>query len=91
MEEAASILDYLREEVSKLPLMMMRLTSAVVPRFDDAEPIASDPGTLANYQIVLGKPGTSPESISHVHSNGNGCFHRLGPLCTQPFSDVMQI
>jgi hypothetical protein len=89
MEEAASTLDFLLEEVSKLPLMMMRLTSAVVPRSYDADKIASDPGTLANYQIVLGKPNTSPENISHVHSGGNGCFHRLGPLYIQQFLDAM--
>ena len=62
MEEAASILDFLQEEVLKLPLMMMRLTSAVVPCSNDAELIASEPGTLAKYQIVLGKPNTSPEN-----------------------------
>ena len=61
MEEAASTLDFLLEEVSKLPLMM-RLTSAVVPCSNDAEPIASEPGTLAKCQIALGKPNTSREN-----------------------------
>ena len=65
MEEAASILDFLLEEVSKLPLMTMRLPSAVVPYSNDAELIASDPGTSAKYCIVLGQPNTSPEN-KHV-------------------------
>ena len=61
MEEAASILDFLQEEVSKLALMM-RLTSAVAPCSSDAEPIASEPGKLAKCRIVLGKPNTSREN-----------------------------
>ena len=61
MEEAASTLDFLQEEVSKLALMM-RLTSAVVPCSNDAELTASEPGTLAKYQIALGKPNTLPEN-----------------------------
>ena len=62
MEEAASMLDFLQKEVAKLPLMMMRLTSAVVPCSNDAETIASEPGMLAKCQIVLGKPNTSLEN-----------------------------
>ena len=62
MEEAASILDFLQKEVAKLPLMMTRLTSAVVPCSNDAELIGGEPGTLAKYQIVLGKPNTSLEN-----------------------------
>ena len=69
---------------------MMRLASTEVPSSYDADKIASAPGTLADYQIVLGKPNTSPENTSDVHSDGNGCFHRLGPLYIQPFLDAME-
>ena len=88
MEGAASIVDFLQEEVSKM--FLLRLTSTVIPSSYDADRIAIEPGTLADYQIVLGKPNTSPENSAHVHSSGSGCLHRLVPLYNQPFLDAME-
>ena len=61
MAIAASILDYLPEEDSKLALRM-KLVSAVAACSSDAEPLVNEPGTLAKCRIVLGKPSTSREN-----------------------------